>query len=95
MAAWEVLQQFATVFDVLNFPPGYEEMLRNCLAVKLAPFYDRPVTADLGQLMTESVMNIQKLNAMTLGAALGETQTLEIPNLAKPIPTGPPQGGPQ
>src|SRR5579885_1769619 len=40
LRTWEVLQSFLTVFDVLNFPAGYEMPLVDNLAIRLAPYYD-------------------------------------------------------
>ncbi len=93
LAAWLPLQQFASVFDPLNFPPGYEEAIVVNLAFELAPYYDMP-QAPLAQLAADGLLKIQGINAQTLGKAIGDSRTLDAPNLALPLPSGPPPGAP-
>lgn len=88
LKTWELLQQFVSVFDVLNFPPGYEEAIMHNLAMELSPFYDQPISSALQQLAADGLLRIQGLNAQSFGGALGESQTLQTPNLATPLPTG-------
>lgn len=88
LGTWEQLQQFVSIFDVLNFPPGYEEPLMWNIAMEWAPFFDMPVTPSIQQLAADGLLKIQGINAQGLGGALGEAQRLDPPNLAKPIPTG-------
>jgi hypothetical protein len=47
----------------LSFPPGYEDAIRYCLAVRLAPEWDKKLRADVAELARESKMFIQSLNA--------------------------------
>lgn len=88
LAAWTQLQQFATPFDELEFPPGYEEALMKTLACALCPAYDMQVPQSLYNEAVEAVAFIQRINAQSLGGALGESQTLVNPNQVVPPPTG-------
>jgi hypothetical protein len=84
LAIWQQLQQFLTFFDVLNLPPGYEEAIQHNLAMELSRFYDMPVSQDLQQLAADGLIEIQKLNAQSIGGAFGESRTLQNPNLDSP-----------
>lgn len=91
LAAWVELQQFQTIFDQLNLPPGYETAIQKNLSVELAPAYDMAPSPALLQSAADGLVQIQKINAQSLGGALGESQTLQNPNQVVP----PPSGGPQ
>ncbi len=86
LGVWELLQQFATLFDELALPPGYEEALEYNLAIELAPDYDQPVTPELAQLAADSLNTIKTVNGQKLRGALGESQTLQSPNVGLPPP---------
>ena len=90
LKTWEMLQQFATLFDQLSLPPGYEPAIVQNLAMELAPYYDMPVSAGLAQLAADGLIQIQKINAQSLGGSLGESRTLATPNLDTPIGAGQP-----
>ena len=92
LAGWVQLQQFVTPYDLLNFAPGYQRAIQKNLAVELASAYDMQPSASLLQSAADGLVQIQKLNAQSLGGALGESQTLVNPNQTVPPPTG---GGPQ
>ena len=96
LGAWEQLTQFVTLFDVLAFPPAYEEWLESNLAVVLAPYYDQQVPQSLMMRAQKAEAAVMSINAQGLGGALDDAQRLQSPNLGQPIPTGPaPTGGPQ
>lgn len=95
IGTWELLQQFATVFDVVNLPPEYEDALVFNLAIALAPTYEKPVTQDIQDKAVDGILKLQALNAQTLRGAIGANRTLQVPNLDIPPPTGPAPGGPQ
>lgn len=86
VGVWEPLTKFATIYDDVTFPEGYEEPLMWNLAMELCPFFDMPVSADLGQKVADAINSIKALNAQGLGGSLGDDQTLKSPN------TGQPQG---
>lgn len=88
LGCWEQLTQFASLFDTIAFPPAYEEFLESSLGIILAPFYDQVVPATLIQRQATAQMAVMKINAQSLGGALGPTQTLQSPNVGNPIPTG-------
>lgn len=88
LGTWEVLQQFATIFDNVQFPPGYEEAIVANLAMELCPYYDMPVSSDLQALAADGLLKIQGINAQTLTGSLDEAQTLQSPNVGTPLPTG-------
>jgi hypothetical protein len=95
LKTWEQLQQFATIFDVLNFPPGYEEAIQHNLAMELASFYDMQPSQTTMLLAGEGIAKIQAINAQGLGpGGLGESQTLAPPNLGSPVPTSTPPAQP-
>ena len=99
LKTWEQLQQFATIFDVLNFPPGYEEAIQHNLAMELCAFYDMVCPQTTALLAGEGIAKIQAVNAQGLGpGGLGESQLLTSPNLGNPTVTATPppqQPGPQ
>jgi hypothetical protein len=88
LSTWELLQQFVTVFDTISLPPGYEEALMWNLALELCSSYDMAPPPTLPGLAGDGLLRIQAINAQMLGGALGESQTLQSPNLAIPPPTG-------
>jgi hypothetical protein len=93
LRTWEQLQQFATVFDVFTFPVGYEEPFTDNLAIRLAPYSEKPIPPDLAQSAAQGLIDIQAINAQSIGGAIGDSRLLQAPNLDRPIPSGgPPQG---
>ncbi len=91
LGTWELLQQFATVFDELVLPPGYEEPVVQNLAIELADYYDMPISQTLAQLAADGLNTIKTNNAQKLRGALGESQTLQSPSTG--IPPSAPAGG--
>lgn len=87
LRTWEQIQQFLTAFDALNFPPGYEMPFLDNLAIRLAPYYDVPVSQDLAASAAQGLLNIQSLNAQAIGGAIGDSRTLQAPNLDVPQPS--------
>lgn len=59
---WQLLTQFADEDAVIELPPGYAEMLRYNLAVRLAAEYDRPLRAEVAELARESLATVQRAN---------------------------------
>lgn len=92
LKTWEQIQQFATVFDTLLFPPGYEEPFVDNLAIRLCPYYDKPVPDSLAQSAAQGLIDIQTLNAQTIGGSLGSSAILSAPSLDVPAPA---RGGSQ
>ncbi len=92
LGTWELIQQFATLFDEISLPPAYEKAIMYNLAVELAGDYDQPVTQELAMLASGSLNNIKTNNAQKLRGALGETQTLSSPNVGIPPPSAPAGG---
>ena len=88
LGAWEPLTKFTSLFDTVNFPDPYEEWLTSALIVKLAPYYDQPVPANLVDRATKGELAVMQYNAQTLGGALGADQLLNSPNVGQPIPPG-------
>jgi hypothetical protein len=88
LGVWEVLQQFATIFTELALPEGYEDALVWNLAMQLAPDYDVQPSQMVIDNAVDSLVQVQKNNAIKLSGALGESQTLSSPVLA-PIPAAP------
>lgn len=86
LGTWEQLQQFATIFDTLTFPPGYEEAIVLNLALELAPYYDMPPNSMMVQLAADALLKVQGINAQSLGGALSAAQLLNSPSLDSPIP---------
>lgn len=86
LRTWEQLQQFATIFDTVNFPPGYEKAITLNLALELASYYNRPIPDIMATLAGQSLANVQKINAQSLGGALGQSQLLTTPSLDNPQP---------
>lgn len=89
LGSWELLQQFATIFDVISLPPGYEEVLTQNLAIELADYYDTSVSQTLAQLAADGLNTIKANNAQKLRGALGDTQQLTSPNIGIPPPAAP------
>lgn len=88
MAAWDILQEFLTPFDQLDLPPGYEECIEKNLAVELCSAYDMEPPPSLQMLANDSMVQVQKNNAQSIGGALGESQNLSTPNVAIPLSAG-------
>ena len=97
LAAWVPLQQFATIFDTLNFPPEYETAIQKNLSVELCGAYDMAVPPQIAQQAADGLIQIQRINAQSLGGQqLGDSQTLQTPNQVIPPPIGgAPPGGQQ
>jgi hypothetical protein len=95
LKTWEALPKAVTIFDVLNFPPGYEEAIQHNLAMELSPFYDIQPSQTTMLLAGEGIAKIQAINAQGLGpGGLGESQTLQPPNLGNPTVTATPPAQP-
>jgi len=92
LGTWEQLQVFLTAFDLLNFPPGYEEAIQHNLAMELCPWYDMPVPPTIAALAQDGLSQIQRINAQSFGGSLEASQTLSAPNLSAPPQGPPPQG---
>jgi hypothetical protein len=92
LGTWEQLQQFVTIFDTLNLPPGYEEAIVLNLAMELASYYDMPISETMAALAADALVKIQTINAQSIGGALGAAQLLIAPTLDNPAPG---QGQPQ
>lgn len=60
------LTTIATLADVLSFPDGYDRMFAACLAIELAPEYDRQASADL-RLMATNARRVLKRTNMQVG----------------------------
>lgn len=89
LAAWVALQQFNTIFDVLNFPNGYEDAIMSNLAIDLCPAYEAEPPPSLVAQAADGLIQIQKINAQSLGGQqLGESATLQNPNQVLPPPIG-------
>jgi hypothetical protein len=86
LGTWELLQQFVTIFDTVNFPPGYEKAITLNLALELCPYYDIPPQAMMATLAAKSLVDIQTINAQSLGGALSDAQLLNAPTLDNPSP---------
>jgi hypothetical protein len=84
LGSWELLQQFATLFDVVTLPPGYEEIVVQNLAIELADYFDQPVSQTLAQLAADGLNTIKTTNGQKLRGAFGEGQTLSSPNTGLP-----------
>lgn len=87
LGCWEELQQFQTLFDLLNFPPGYGNAIMNNLAQALCAFYDMPTPPEVAQSAALGLARIRAINAASLGGSLGESQTLVSPSVG-PTNTG-------
>jgi hypothetical protein len=62
LVTMEVLQQFASVNDVINMPAEYQEALLYNLAVRLFPLYTLPVNPKVEQLAQASKSLIETTN---------------------------------
>src|ERR1019366_8699097 len=62
LGTWEELQQFVTIFDTVNFPPGYQECIVTNLAMELAPYYHVEVSPAMQQLAADAMLKIQAIN---------------------------------
>ena len=94
LGAWVQLQQFATLFDQIGnaFPPEYEDWIQSSLAIRLASYYDQPVTADLAARAQRAETAVMAKNAQGLGGALSDADKFQSPNLGQPLPQGPAAG---
>jgi hypothetical protein len=79
LATWVPLTAFAAADDVA-LPPGYQEALTYHLAVRLAPEYGRPVTAEVAAVARDALDKIGRVNfrppIMAIG--LGEGRSWDI-----------------
>lgn len=85
--AWEQLTQFTSLFDVIAYPPAYEEWMKSNLAILLAPSYDQPVPQDLLQRAAKAEVSVMGINAQGLGGSLSAIGQFSSPNVGQPIPT--------
>lgn len=56
------LTTISTLADVLVFPDGYDRMFASCLAIDLAPEYERQVSADLRLMATNARRVLKRTN---------------------------------
>lgn len=63
MNTWQQLQQFATLGTTVSLPPGYAEMIRYQLAIRLASQYGVPVPPTVPNLATNAMARVKKLNS--------------------------------
>jgi hypothetical protein len=61
------LVQFASLGDIINLPPGYEQALRYGLAGVLAPEYGSALPAEYQQQAAQATSAIAAMNTATLG----------------------------
>lgn len=61
--AYESLQRFETLTEVLALPSGYERALAPNLAMEIAPETGKPVTQDLARIARDSKAAIMRINA--------------------------------
>lgn len=61
---WQSFSTATVLTSTMSFPPGYTEALEYNLAVRIAPKYGRPVSADLRQLAMDSKAQIQRANTV-------------------------------
>lgn len=61
--AWQPLAQFPDLSTVFAYPPGYLEMLRYNLAVRLAADFQASVSPELGMLAMTSLARVKSSNA--------------------------------
>lgn len=60
--SWTALTQFTALTTNLTFPPGYFEMLRYNLAVRLAPEFGESASPDVISLANESKARVKSIN---------------------------------
>ncbi len=91
LGCWEQLTQFVSIFDVVGtaFPPEYEEWIEAKLAIRMAAFYDQPITDSMASRANEATQAVMSQNAQGLVGALAAMSQFQSPNLGQPIPTGP------
>lgn len=88
LGVWELIQQFATIFDVVNLPPAYENAIVTNLSFELCAYYDVPAETitSVQQLAADALNEVKQLNARTIEGALGESETLQDPTTGNPPP---------
>jgi len=79
LATWVPLTAFAAADDVA-LPPGYQEALTYHLAVRLAPEYGRPVTAEVAAVARDALDKIGRVNFRPpiMATGLGEGRSWDI-----------------
>lgn len=60
---WQPLEQFSTLSDTFDMPPGYQRAVTYNLAAELAMVYGRPMTQDAAQIAMDSKNNLKSINA--------------------------------
>lgn len=60
---WQPLEQFSTLADSFDMPPGYERAVTYNLATELAMVYGRPMSQEAGQIAMDSKNNLKAENA--------------------------------
>jgi hypothetical protein len=90
LATWELIQNFVTIYDVINMPPGYDELLVQLLAIEWCPYFDMPITQAMSQNAADIIQSLQQFNVQEIGGSFGEAQALNVPNLVRPnLPPSP------
>lgn len=56
------MQEFANLSTLYAFPPGYQRAVRACLAIELAPMFEREPSAALVQRAQEAMTVIRRAN---------------------------------
>lgn len=59
---WGAIQEFATLDDTIQLPPGYEKMLEYNLAVELAPKYGAQVSDVIANQAMTSKAQVKRIN---------------------------------
>lgn len=62
LGLWTILTEYATLEELVELPPGYEDALVFSLAERFCPEYGRTIPRDLERLATRARANIQQNN---------------------------------
>lgn len=87
---FSLLQQIVNLTDVLNFPPGYLNALRQNLAVKISPAFGMPLQQVTVQQAVSGKAAIAQINANLYRGALGTSSMFPLPTEGAPAPPAPP-----
>lgn len=68
---WVVLSGFATAATSVSLPPGYEDALAFNLAIRIAPEFEKKVSAEVAQIAIETKGSIKRLNNRPIMSATG------------------------
>ena len=89
---WQQIEQFATLADTFDMPPGYEECVTYNLAMELSMVYGRPMSQEAMQVAMRSMANIKGNNAPPTHVSGAAQDAQAASEVSQAVANQPPNG---